>query len=165
MWKQISAFPDYEINDGGAVRRAHNHRPVSPAMNQQGNLYVGLSRDKTQYKRSLALLVAIEFLGVPVNDRFDTPIHVDGDKTNCAASNLMWRPRWFALAYHKQFYNGERGFIVPIVEVNTGEKFPTSWEAAITYGLIDKEIRIAAINRTVVFPTGQHFRPIDDFEE
>lgn len=165
MWTRLGAFPDYEIHEMGYVRRLSSGRPVSPSINQQGNPYVGLSRDKTQHKRSLALLVAMEFLDRPPNSRFDTPIHLNGDKTNCSSENLMWRPRYFAIKYHQQFWNGRRGFIVPVFEVNTGETFPSSWEAATKYGLIDREILEAAVNRTVCFPTGQHFRPIEDFTE
>lgn len=165
MWTTVVGFPDYEIHDSGVVRRLKSGREVSASINQQGNPYVGLSRDLVQYKRSLALLVAMSFLDRPPNTRFDTPIHLDGNKTNCSADNLMWRPRWFAIKYHQQFWNGKRGFIVPIYEVNTGETFPTSWEASLKYGLIDQEILVAAINRTVVFPTGMHFRPIEDFTE
>jgi|ERR1044072_927787 len=163
MWTVLGSFPEYEIHDAGAVRRLSSGRPVRASINQQGNLYVGLSRDGVQVKRSLALLVAIQFLDRPPNSRFDTPIHLDGDKTNCSADNLMWRPRHFAIKYHQQFHNGKRGFIVPVYEVNSGETFPTSWEAAVKYGLIDADILSAAINRTVVFPTGMHFRPIEDF--
>lgn len=165
MWTQLGSFPDYEIHDSGAVRRLRTGRPVAPSINQQGNLYVGLSRDKQQHKRSLALLVAMQFLDRPPNSRFDTPIHLDGDKKNCVADNLMWRPRHFAIKYHQQFWNGKRGFIVPVYEVNSGETFKTSWVAALKYGLIDHDILTAAINRTVVFPTGMHFRPIEDFTE
>ena len=165
MWKTVVGFSNYEIHDSGAVRRIDWQRPVKPTLNQQGNPMVGLSRDLKQHKRSLALLVAMTFLDRPPNSRFDTPIHLDGDKTNCSADNLMWRPRWFAIKYHQQFWNGKRGFIVPVYEVNSGETFPNSWEAALKYGLIDAEILSAAMNRTVVFPSGMHFRPINDFTE
>lgn len=165
MWTQLGAFPDYEIHDTGHVRRLASGRPVAASINQQGNPYVGLSRDKEQHKRSLALLVAMTFLDRPPNSRFDTPIHLDGNKMNCSADNLMWRPRHFAIKYHQQFRNGKRGFIVPVYEVTSGETFPTSWEAAVKYGLIDHDILTAAINRTVCFPTGQHFRPVADFTE
>lgn len=163
MWVQVVGFPNYEINESGIVRRKLRERPVAVAFNQQGNPYVGLSRDGVQHKRSLALLVAITFLGQPVNERFDTPIHLNGVKKDCNSENLMWRPRHFAVAYHQQFYNGLRGFLVPVYDVATGETFPTSWEAATKYGLLDREILLAAVNRTVVFPTGQHFAPVDGF--
>lgn len=165
MWVQVAGFPGYEINEAGDVRRAQNSRAVAVAFNQQGNPYVGLSRDGIQHKRSLALLVAMTFLGQPVNDRFDTPIHLNGEKRDCRTENLMWRPRHFAVKYHQQFFNGLRGFLVPVFDVATGETFPTSWEAATKYGLLDREILLAAVNRTVVFPTGQHFSPVDGFIE
>lgn len=165
MWNALPAFPDYELSDLGNVRRLKSGRPVRTVFNQFGLAMVGLSRDGVQYKRSLSLLVALMYLGPHPNPKFDTPIHLNGDRGDCSVDNLAWRPRHFAYMYHQQFHNNKRGFVVPVIEVNTREVFPNSWEAAMKYGLIDREIRDAAINRTVVFPTGQHFRPVDDFEE
>lgn len=165
MWTKLGAFPDYEIDPFGNVRRLKSGRPVAVTFNQQGVPMVGLSRDLKQHRRSLALMVATQFLDRPPNSRFDTPIHLDGDRSNCSAENLMWRPRWFAIKYHQQFHNNLRGFVVPVFEMETGETFKTSWEAALKYGLIDREILVANINRTVVFPTNQRFAPIDGFQE
>lgn len=161
-WVEIEEFPGYSVSDEGQVANDHTGTVLSISTNQQGIPYVGLvsSEDGVQYKRSVALLVANGFLPPPVPPHFDTPINLDGNRLNNCVWNLMWRPRWFAIKYHKQFHNSERGFIVPIEDVQTGERFKTSWQAAVKYGLLDKEIKIATINHTYVFPTGQRFRTL-----
>ena len=57
-------------------------------------------------------------------------------------------------------YMAPQGFSVPIVETHTGEEFPTSWDAAIKYGLIDRDILLAIQNKTFVWPTYQFFKTI-----
>lgn len=159
-WLRIYDFPEYAISTLGRVRNENTDRILALTINQQGIMQVGLTRDYKQFKRSVALLVAKHFLPPPNPTSFDTPIHLDGDRANCEVENLVWRPRWFAIKYHQQFENGERGFEVPIEDVATGEKFETSWDAATKFGLIDKEILVATLNRTYVWPTYQRFRVI-----
>ena len=65
-------------------------------------VFVGLFRDQEQYKRSVALLVAKAFLKQP-SEFFDTPINLNGDRLDNQVINLMWRPRWFAIKYNRQF--------------------------------------------------------------
>lgn len=161
-WKEIPEFPGYIVSDQGRVRNADYDRPKIPSQNQSGVMHVLLMRNTMQYRRSLAKLVAEAFLEAPPRWDFTTLIHLDGQRSNCSADNLVWRPRWFARRYHRQFEPGaHRGFDEPVVEVHSGETFETSWEAALKYGLLDEEIKIAALNRTYVFPTGQIFRTLD----
>lgn len=160
-WKPIEEFPGYSISHDGKVHNDDTHRIMTLMRNQDGVIHVGLMRDGVQYKRGVALLVAKAFLPPPMPSSFDTPIHLDGDRFNNHAENLMWRPRWFAILYHKQFHNDKRGFRESIIEINTKERFSNSWEAAIKYGLLDREIMIATLNRTYVWPTYQEFRLIE----
>lgn len=162
-WRTIADFPTYSISDEGYVRHNDLGHILKHQVNQQGIPHVGLvsSHDGIQYKRGIALLVAKAFLPPPVPLHFDTPINLDGDRFNNHIDNLMWRPRWFAIKYHKQFKNTDRGFVVPIIDTTTGERFDNSFEAAVKYGLLDKEIALAFFNRTYVFPTGQRFEPIE----
>lgn len=157
-WKPIEDFPGYSVCYDGKIRNDKFDRLMVTSTNQFGILQVGLMRDGRQYKRSVVLIVAREFLDPPTPPTFNTPIQLDGDRTNCHIQNLMWRPRWFAVKYHQQFENGKRGFTEPVMEVNTEEWFPNSWEAATKYGLLDREIMIATLNRTYVWPTYQEFR-------
>lgn len=159
VWRQIPEFPNYSVGDEGHVRNDATGRFLAKLVNQYGVVNVGLCRNGNQYKRSLPLLVAKAFIPkLAQHSEFDTPINLDGDRLNNRVTNLMWRPYWFAVKYAQQFHNGERGFDVPIEDVMTGEQFKTSWEAAIKYGLLDREILIATLNRTYVWPTYQKFR-------
>ena len=157
-WRPIEGFNGYSISNLGRVRNDKFDKLLTLTRNQRGILIAGLMRDRVQHKRSVAVLVAGGYLDPHPMPRFDTPTHRDGDRMNCEANNLMWRPRWFSIAYHQQFTNNKRGYIVPIRDVETGRIFPTSWDAAMEFGLIDREIRLCIQNRTPVFPTGQLFQ-------
>lgn len=153
----INGFPGYSVSVWGRVRRDSNGRIMALTRNQQGIINVGLTRDRIQYKRSLAILVARAFLPEPSLPNFSTPIHLDGDQSNCRADNLMWRPRWFAVKYHQQFRYRRRPSRKPIREVHTGEVFKNAWTAALTFGLLERDILMAIHNRTYVTPTFQVF--------
>lgn len=159
-WREIDEFPDYSVSNEGQVSNNRTGRILALTRNQHGIVQVGLTKDLLQYKRSVTLLVARAFLDPPAILTFTTPINLDGDRTNNHIENLMWRPKWFAIRYHKQFNNERRGFREPIMETHTGEKFKNSWQAATKYGLLDREILIATLNRTYVWPTYQQFRVI-----
>lgn len=160
-WRRIFEFPNYSVSSRGRVLNDDTGRYMTLLVNQRGIVNVGLTKGKIQHKRSVSVLVATEFLPFPPNESFDTPINLDGERTNNHAENLMWRPRWFARKYYWQFLpNAPRGFVVPIKELETRERFETSWEAALKYGLIDREILIATLNHTYVWPTYQRFQVI-----
>lgn len=131
---------------------------MSLLRNQNEVINVGLTKNKTQHKRAVARLVATAFLQKPRNPTFDTPINLDGDRMNNSVENLMWRPRWFAIKYAEQFKRNECGFLVPIIDVKSGEVYETSWDAATSCGLLDREIKLAVLNNTFVWPTYQMFR-------
>lgn len=160
LWEPIDEFPNYSVSNTGQVRNENTGHILVLTRNQYGLVQVGLMKNGNQYKRGIAKLVALAFLDPPPTEAFNTPINLDGDRLNNEVENLMWRPRWFAVKYHKQFEKPSRGFNSPIFEVKTGEQFPNSWAAATKYGLLDREIYIATLNRTYVWPTYQEFREI-----
>lgn len=160
-WAPILEFPGYSVSSYGRVRNDETGRIMALTRNQHKIMHVGLTRDGEQYKRAIAPLVAHAFLDPPALETFDTPINLDGDRSNNHVENLMWRPRWFAIMYHKQFDGKMRGFSQTIQEKHTGEMFRNSFEAATRYGLLDKEIRNATLNRTYVWPTYQEFRVVE----
>lgn len=159
-WVEISEFPGYSVSYEGRVRNDHTGRMMAILVNQAGVAHVGLQKDGEQYRRGVARLVAIAFLDPPHPETFDTPINLDGDRTNCHYDNLMWRPKWFAVKYHQQFSNTRRGILVPIREIRTGQQFHNSWEAATQFGLLDREILLSVQNLTYVWPTYQQFEII-----
>lgn len=71
----------------------------------------------------------------------------------------MWRPRWFAVKYARQFRDPNVPHIrEQIQDINSGYRYNDSLHAATTFGLLDKEIRESIIRRTYVWPTYQRFR-------
>lgn len=160
-WCVIRTFPTYSVSSLGRVRNDRTDRILVLAENREGIVNVGLCRDRVKYKRSVTVLVANAFVSKEPYISFNTPINLDGDRTNNHFCNLMWRPRWFAIDYHRQFRpRARRGFLSPVEDVKTGEYFDCSMDAAIKYGLLDWEIKLATINRTYVWPTYQKFRLI-----
>lgn len=159
-WAPIPDFPGYSINYLGQVRNDRTGRLLVLTLSRARNglVQVGLVKNGLQYKRGVALLVANAFLEPPNPPTFDTPINLDGDRTNNHVENLMWRPRWFAIKYHRQFYQDVPYIEEPIVDVRTEEIYPNSFSASVKYGLLDQDLYLSILNRTYVWPTYQRFR-------
>ena len=161
-WKTIEWFPEYSVSNFGNVRSNKSERILSVSPNQFGVIQVGLMRDSVQYHRSVPLLVAKAFLPIHPGP-FDTPINLNGDRQNNHVDNLVWRPRWFAVKYNRQFrYPYSNHINSPIVDKKTGDVSENSFECAMHYGLLEEEIVIAILNRTYVWPTYQEFTVLRD---
>lgn len=162
-WRSIEEFPDYQVSESGVVYNAHNHRPLKARMNNRGLLFVQPVLDQIQYSRGLALIVAQAFVNKE-REHFDTVIHKDGDRTNCAAYNLAWRPRWFAIKYHKQFDIDGRilSCLLPIRNCNTMEEFANGEEACLKYGMHGGELSVGIANSTPVFPYFHRYEIIEE---
>lgn len=160
-WKEIDLFPDYSVSDLGRIRTDKSGRLLSLNMNQYGVLQVGLMRQGQQRHRSVPLLVAKAFVPEP-GGPFDTPINLDGDRYNNRSDNLLWRPRWFAIKYNRQFrYPYENSISKPLVDLKTGEVTQNSLECAKRFGLLEDEIVLSILNRTYVWPTYQEFKVLE----
>lgn len=160
-WVKVEGFPKYSVNPLGQVRKDSNQRPIRPRVNKEGVAYVGFMKGARQHIRSLPRLVALTFLSPP-NAIFDTPINLDGDRTNCRTDNLMWRPRWYAVRYVNQFDDPyENPIDLPIRAVETGETFPNSLAAACRYGLLEYEVVQSIMNQTLTWPTLQRFELVE----
>ncbi len=126
-------------------------------MNRENILTVGLMHCGTQFRRSVPVLVANEF--VPGGtEYFDTPIHLDGDPENARANNLTWRPRWFAVKYKRQFPPfGDSLIPRSIRNIKTGDVFADSFECAKWYGVLEWDLYESINMRTFVWPIMQQF--------
>lgn len=160
-WKRIDEFPKYSVSDRGRVRNDESGRMMTQLQNQTRAIHVGLTKNLIQQRRSVALLVAEAFLPNFKGEKFDTPMHLNGDRRDNRVDNLVWRPRWFAIKYSQQFERKNKGIKTPIREINTMEEFPNAWEAALTHGLLVKDISLAIYNRTYIYPTYQEFELIE----
>jgi hypothetical protein len=162
-WSVVPEFPNYSVSNTGHVRSDIQYKNgnvghiLKPATNQRGIVNVGLMHNGIQYRRSVALLVAQAFLKTARPLHFTTPINLNGERYDNHVENLQWRPLWFARRYHTQFSHGVARITSPIVELGSGDVFPDSWVAAVTYGLLDCEIFEAVENKTYVWPTYQRF--------
>jgi hypothetical protein len=161
-WSEIREFPRYSISDHGKVRNEDTGRLLRQSYNSRGILQVGMMRNCRQYKKSVAVLVAQEYVRARMSERFDTVIHLDGNHANVHYENLMWRPLWFARKYHQQFPVVLTEYHVPIEDVETRERYDHTWDAAMKCGLLESEIYLSMVNNTYVLMTGQIFRQIQE---
>lgn len=156
-WAPILEFPEYSVNEIGQIKNDKTGHIMAVQQNQSGVAMVKLVRDGKQYTRSVANIVATYF--VDGKDYiFETPINLNGNRLDCRAENLAWRPRWFAIRYHMQFDVPPFTFEQPIVCLDTDEVFDQPREAAVKYGLLEKEIVEDLHNQKGVWPLGYDFR-------
>ncbi len=157
LWREIDFFPGYSVSSYGRIRTDKSGRILSLNLNQYGVMQVGLMRDGEQKHRSVPLLVAKAYIPQSFPS-FDTPINLDGDRSNNRVDNLVWRPRWFAIKYNPQFRHPyDDPILAPIVDLKTGEVSANSQECAKRYGLLEDELIFSMLNRTYVWPTYQEF--------
>jgi hypothetical protein len=155
-FRLVDGFEMYSISDHGRVRNEKTGRILRPHYNQNNLPMVTLSQGG-KHTRSVPLLVAKAFLPEPQHYSFDTVMHIDFDRDNNIVDNLCWRPRWFVLEYRDQINWPNKGYIVPIIDVDTQVVYENCWEAAITHGLVAMHISIAMSRGERVFPTWQEF--------
>lgn len=155
-WEWIEDFPTYKISDYGRVLNDDSGRILKESTTR-GLVKVGLMLDNKQYTRSVALLVAETFVeGKTII--FDTPMHLDGNRSNNRADNLVWRPRWFAWKFSRQFVEFtsymNRG---PIIDLENELLYPTFLDASIDNGILLEDIQTSITYKKKIFPTGQIF--------
>ena len=162
VWKDLEAigYPKYMINQHGEIMHSSSGRSKDPSVNQYGTLYVTLY-DSERAAKSIPVsrLVARMFIApesVPV--RFNTVIFKDGDRRNVNINNLTYRPRSFAVEYHKHFTNPDRRIDNCAVESYFFEgtsrirRHPSIDDAARTYGVLPKAIMKHLVSGDLIFP-------------
>lgn len=142
-WFDLYDYQNHEMNQRGEIRHKKTKRVLAAtSKNQRGGRYVSI-RNTTEGRmqnKSLGVLVAETFcpdrgeitLWGGIND---TVVFLDGDQNNVSPQNLMWAPRWYAIAYHDQVKNpvwNERHRVV----VNNGPVYRSYAHAAQHTGLL-----------------------------
>lgn len=157
VWVPLKDFPKYDINLRGEVRNALTGRIIKPSLSSHGLPKVGLIYGGRQYTRLVRTLVAEMFVSGQ-NDIFNTPINLDGDPMNNHATNLLWRPRWFAYKYHRQFDDlPPYHEIGPVFDLGTQIEYFSVYDVATKHGLLMGEVWKSIHFKTPVFPTNQLF--------
>lgn len=156
----IEEFPDYLVSRDGQVLTGWKKRPIRPSLTRNGAVKITLYADGVPYTRSLALLVAKAHL---YNDHdpdiFNTPIHLDNDLRNNHVDNLMWRPRWFAGKYQRQYWNVEyRTSRITVIDVDREEVYDNIMQVCQRFGLLFVDVIKSCNTGETVFPTWKTFR-------
>lgn len=154
VWEVCDEFPDFAVSDYGRVINTINQRQVPIRVNQQGLSMVTVKDPMGhQFTRCVSLLVARCFVEVP-NPWFTSVIHLNGERTDCRATNLMWRSRPFSLQYHRMFEELPLRVAAAIRE--TGEAFNSLRELCTTYGLIERLVYNYLDKEDNCFPYNWH---------
>jgi hypothetical protein len=161
IWEDIPDFPDHLVSNFGQIYNMRTRNILVLSGNQQGVCRVALLRDGKQYQRSVSLLVATAFIPRPY-PHFNTAINLDGDRTNCRADNLAWRPRWFSARYHRQFSrNDVKNSHRPIFDETANQVFINMRAVCITYGVLAIDVMNGIESGQYVFPLGHTFRYVN----
>lgn len=161
-WEVIPDFPDYAVSSEGEIANIKTGIPRKMSKNQGGIVKISIYRGKELHTRALGVLVAEAFCEGQTSV-FNTPVHLDGDKENNRAANLIWRPRWFAVRYHRQFlYPSFHRRFVHFEDVDSGREYFSIKEACMLHGILMEDIYKSFEDRTPTYITGQVFQVIDE---
>ncbi len=154
-WLTIPEFPNYQVSNYGRVWDCIKDREVKKSRTQWGHVKVNLTDAfaNRQTSRSVALLVASAFVE-PLDWRCDHVMILDGDFDHVAAENLTWRPYWFMWKYTRQLKTPLPSHYrhLPVVDVVSGKKYESIYEAGITEGLLFHDIWMSCHNGYSYFP-------------
>ena len=160
-WSDIVNHEGYWISSYGRVYSSRSEAFLAPSRTMQGDLKVSLYNSGERTTRALRVLVAEAFVDYPYEQGIDgladcdTVIVKDGNKNHIHASNLEWRPGWFAQMYARQFpveYD-EFFFGRAVIDENTGLLYPTVVQAGLETGQLFKDIQNSTISGKPVFPS------------
>lgn len=141
-WEQLFDFPLYEVSSFGKVRNIASGTELKPQSNQSGILMVALRHHGRTHMKSVSLLVCNEFNGEPPNSELGmsySPMHIDHDRSNCSASNLVWRPRWYAIKYMQEWRDGPKSY-QKVIHIPTVTKYDSAWAAAHSVGMLEHQV-------------------------
>ncbi len=89
IWITIKDFDNYQVSNLGRIKSAYKNKKIlKPQLDENGYLHVSLYKDKKDYTKNIHLIVAKTFIPNPGN--LPEVNHIDGNKKNCATSNLEW---------------------------------------------------------------------------
>lgn len=157
VWVPLQDFPGYSVSSHGRVRNDRRDHVLTVLKNRGGVAMVSLVRNGSQTKMGLGKLIARTFIEVPRYPiPFDAVIHLDGDNMHNHVNNLLWRPRWFAGVYGRQF-KVYQDSTPPLRDYETREEYENIWEVIVRNGLLYRDVMVHAFDLRPIFPTFQRF--------
>lgn len=151
-------FPGYELSNSGQVKNTWG-KMLKMSANQEGIVRVGLmKRDEAKQKTVSVLRLVARMFVQGRSATFDTPIQLNGNREDVHVHNILWRPRWFAVKYFRQFTETKEPlFTAKIYDVEDSKEYDDSRAAAMANGLLEEDILLSVANGSPCFPTWQRF--------
>lgn len=149
--RPIEGFSGYFVSREGRVWSARQRGHwLTPSKGQHGYLTVGLRKGNNRYRRYVHRLVAAAWVDNPGN--LPQVNHLDEDKSNNDASNLEW------CTAQQNSNHGTRNQRIskPVVNVDTGERYPSITEASIRTGISYTAIHAVCTHRPHRITAGRH---------
>lgn len=160
LWAEIEEFPNYHISDLGRIFNIHRESYMRPSFNPLGHLKITLKSpwDSSRHCRSVSRLVAEAFVESP-DVGCDHVVLLDGNFSNVAAYNLVWRPRWLTWKYTHQLRTRQPTHYhnLPCINVVTGVMYNNIIEAGMTEGLVFEDIWRSTYTGIELYPYGSIF--------
>lgn len=159
-WEQIIQFPSYSISNRGRIYNHRLERVMRTSHNNHGYMKIKMTDDRGRpFTRSVAQLVAEAFVEPP-SPLCDTVVVLDGVLHHVDASNLCWRPRWFAWKYTHQLKETQPGhyYNLSVFNMETGEHFDSIIDAGMKDGLLFDDIWRSTYSGAEIFPFDYTFQ-------
>jgi len=142
QWKPIEEFPAYEVSSLGRVRskeryiytRTYPAQIMKNFIGNNGCVMVKLRDGKKQYRRSVAKLVLLAFIGPPPKGSKQV-LHIDSNQQNNALSNLCWDVR---VAYYMPVNQDARQLFMKSA-FSIADKFIRINCSSLDFGIIDSQ--------------------------
>lgn len=155
-WKVTKEFDGYEVSTSGRVRNKKTRMVVREQYDGRGRPFVELSMNSYRYRRSVARLVAENFIEEPRGRRL--VLHRDGNRQNNYLDNLYYKQEKHESKYklgkinrvvdedgNERYETVRRGLKVWVVDTNY--VYDTIEECAEDLGLSQKEVATAISNK------------------
>lgn len=166
-WCVFDKFPRYEVSNTGRVINRYTDREIRQSLTQAGQVKVGLTDIRGERRTMLVKTLVAEAFVEGKDEIFDTVINLDGDQTNCHFTNLVWRPRWFALQWARQqtrIAEGRKPQYLrgQIVDLDTRQIYENVVDAARNTGSAHSEIFVSAWMQQRTWPDNKRYRFLID---
>lgn len=154
-WRIIVGFSSYSVSNYGRIKNNDRDRLMSASVTNFGHAKISLWSERTgrRHTRSVALLVAEAFCKKP--DRLsDSVVMLDGFLENVFASNLVWRPRWFAWKYVRQLHTPIHRYYenLPLINITEDVEYRSIVECGMTEGLLFDDIWRSTYTAKPIYP-------------
>lgn len=164
QWKEIRGYSDYSVSNLGRIFNHRTDRVMRTSRTNHGHVKITLVMDNTRrrFTMSVATLVANAFVEAP-NLLCDHVVILDGDLGNVEASNLVWRPRWFAWKYAHQLKVQQPVYYhnLPVYNPVRRIEYPSIVSAGMHEGLLFADIWRSTYSGARLFPTDSVFEIVD----